>query len=354
VTVEGGRHRGASILVVDDEEVVRDVLDRLLRRALAEKFSRDRMIGKSAAMQEVFALIDQVAPSRSTVLIEGESGTGKELVAHAIHARSDRAGGSFVVVPSGNMPADLLESNLFGHTRGAFTGAVAAKKGLFEVADAGTIFFDEISTVQPEVQAKLLRVLQEKEFLPLGATRPVRADARIVAATNVDLLEGVRKGTFREDLYYRLNVIAIRLPPLREREGDVPLLAEHFVRLYSAENGKTIRGLSRAAMERLLDHSWPGNVRELEHAIERAVVLCRSAEIDADLLPEGLGRTTGGAAALPGEADAPLQESLERYERALIERTLARTGGVQKRAAELLGLKPTTLHEKIKRLGIRV
>jgi len=333
-----------------DQRALREE-NRTLRRALAEKFSRDRMIGKSAAIQEIFALIDQVAPTRSTVLIQGESGTGKELVAHAIHARSERAAGPFVVVPSGNMPADLLESSLFGHTRGAFTGAVAAKKGLFEAASGGTIFFDEISTVQSEVQAKLLRVLQEKEFLPLGSNRTVEVDARIVAATNVDLREMVRRGTFREDLYYRLDVITIQLPPLRARSGDVPLLAEHFLRLFAAENSRKINGLTREAMERLLAHSWPGNVRELEHAIERAVVLCRSSEIGVELLPP----TLGSDALLPPDAEhgMPLQGAVERFEKALIERTLRRTGGVQKKAAELLGLKPTTLHEKIKRLGIR-
>jgi len=305
-------------------------------------------------MQEVFSLLEQVAPSRSTVLVLGESGTGKELAAQAIHSRSDRADGPFVVVHSGNVPGELLESNLFGHTRGAFTGAVSAKKGLFEVADGGSIFFDEISTVKPDVQEKLLRVMQEKEFLPLGSTRNVRVDVRIVAATNVDLLDLVHEGRFREDLYYRLNVITVPLPPLRDRRGDVPLLAEHFVRLYAAENGKPIERVTPECMELLLDYPWPGNVRELENAMERAVVLCRGREITPDLLPETLrsaSRPMPSPAALP--EGVPFQEAVELFEKTMIERTLRTTGGVQKRAAEILRLRPTTLHEKIKRLGIK-
>jgi DNA-binding NtrC family response regulator len=326
--------------------------NRRLRRALSERHSRGRLVGKSAAMREVFALLDQVAPSRTTVLIEGESGTGKELIAQAIHAGSDRSRGPFVVVHSGNIPADLLESNLFGHTRGAFTGAVAAKKGLLEVADGGTVFFDEISTIRPEVQAKLLRVMQEREFLPLGATRSVKVDVRIVAATNVDLGEQVRRGEFREDLYYRLNVIKIVLPPLRDRHGDVPLLAEHFVRRFAAENGREAE-LAPEALERLLDYSWPGNVRELENAIERAVVLCRGPRIDVDLLPEPVRR--GSPAGAPSVPEAlPLQRAVEEYEKTIIERTLREAGGVQKKAAEMLQLRPSTLHEKIRRLGIKV
>jgi DNA-binding NtrC family response regulator len=327
--------------------------NRRLKQALAEKRVRAGLVGKSASMQEVFRLLEQVAPSRSTVLVQGESGTGKELVARAIHDGSDRADGPFVIVHSGNIPADLLESNLFGHTRGAFTGAVAAKKGLFEVADGGTIFFDEISTVRADVQAKLLRVMQEKEFLPLGATRSVRVDVRIVAATNVELRDLVQQGEFRQDLYYRLNVIAVVLPPLRERHGDIPLLAEHFVRQFAAENDRPVRRITAAALQRMLDYPWPGNVRELENAMERAVVLSRGPEIDVDLLPDALhGRPPSGAPELPEGVGLP--EALEDYEKSIIQRTLQRTGGVQKEAARILGLKPTTLHEKIKRLGIRV
>ena len=347
-----------------NEEVlslVRNALDqrslreenRSLKRALEEKFSRGEMVGRSPAMQEVFSLIDQVAPSRSTVLLEGESGTGKELAAQALHLRSERANRPFIVVHSGNIPAELLESNLFGHTRGAFTGAVATKKGLFEVAEGGTIFLDEISTIQPEVQAKLLRVMQEKEFLPLGAVRPVQVDVRIVAATNLDLYELVRKDRFREDLYYRLNVIAIRMPPLRDRRGDVPLLVEHFLLRYAAENRKPVPEPTATAMEKLLDYSWPGNVRELENAMERAVVLCRDRIMDLDLLPEMIrnGHPETPVPELP--RDVPLHDALEQFEKGIIERTLRQAGGVQKKAAEILKLKPTTLHEKIKRLGIK-
>jgi two-component system response regulator PilR (NtrC family) len=327
--------------------------NRSLRQALTEKFTQGNIVGKSPAMQEVFALIDRVAPSRSTLLVVGDSGTGKELVAQTVHARSPRANGPFVVVHSGSLPTELLESNLFGHTRGAFTGAVGAKKGLFEVADQGTIFFDEISTVQPEVQAKLLRVLQEKEFLPLGSTRSVKVDTRIIAATNVDLMDLVQEGRFREDLYYRLNVIEIRLPPLRGRRGDAALLVDHFVRIFAAENGKPIRGVTPDAMKCLVDYRWPGNVRELENAIERAVVLAPGRQIDVGLLPEavrsGVGPLTG-----PDLPDGvSLSEALEHYEKSLLERTLQRTGGVQKKAAQMLGVKPQTLHEKLKRLGIK-
>ena len=328
--------------------------NRSLRKALTQKHTQGNIVGKSPVMQEVFSLLEQVAPSRSTVLILGESGTGKELVAQTIHARSPRTDGPFVVVHSGSLPTDLLESNLFGHTRGAFTGAVSGKKGLFEVADGGTIFFDEISTVQPEVQAKLLRVMQEKEFLPVGSTTSVKVDARIVAATNVDLAHLVSEGKFREDLYYRMNVIQVQLPPLRDRRGDVALLADHFVRQYAAENGKAVSGLTAEAMKCLLDYSWPGNVRELENAIERAVVLTRAGKIQADRWPESVRSGAGGPLTGPGLPEGlSLSQALERFEKNILLRTLQRAGGVQKRAAEILGVKPQTLHEKIKRLGIK-
>ena len=225
-------------------------------------------------MRRVFELVRLAGPSKSTILVEGESGTGKELVARAIHTHSPRSGAPFVTVNSGSMPTDLLESNLFGHVRGAFTGAVANKKGLFEAAEGGSIFFDEIGTVSLETQAKLLRVIQEKEFMRVGSVETQKADVRIIAATNVDLKQMVAEGRFRDDLYYRLCVITIPIPPLRERREDIPLLAEHFVRLYASENSKTISGLHPDALRALLDYNWPGNVRELENAIERAVVLC--------------------------------------------------------------------------------
>jgi DNA-binding NtrC family response regulator len=329
--------------------------NRSLRKALQGKARLGGLVGKSRSMQELYRLIEQVAPSRSTVLIQGESGTGKELVAQAIHRKSGRPGEAFVVVNSGSIPADLLESNLFGHVRGAFTGAIQSKKGLFEVAGGGSIFFDEISTIKPEVQAKLLRVIQEKEFLPLGAVQSVQVEVRIIAATNIDLLDLVRSGEFREDLYYRLNVINIRLPPLRDRREDIPLLVEHFVAKYSAENDKAMRGIAPEALALLMDHSWPGNVRELENVIERGVVLASSPEIGVDLLPDSIQREGIRIPPLPlqGEGLFSFYETVENFEREIILETLKSVNGVQRRAAARLGLKATTLNEKIKRLGIQ-
>ena len=325
-----------------------------LKKALEERYRFERLVGKSRAMQEVYRFIEQVAGSRSTVLIQGESGTGKELVAHALHRRSPRAGKPFLVVNSNSIPTELLEDNLFGHARGAFTGAAGPKQGLLEVAHGGTILFDEISTVAPEVQAKLLRVIQEKEFLPLGALESRTVDVRILAATNEDLRTLVDAGRLREDLYYRLNVISITLPPLRRRLEDIPLLVEHFLARFNAENEKAIERVSTAVMERLLAHPWTGNVRELENVIERGVVLARGVEIDLDVLPRDLLQSVS----LPEVASLPegmsFYDAVSRYERQLIEAALRRTGGVQKQAAEILGLKPTTLNEKIKRLGIVV
>jgi len=252
------------------------------------------------------------------------------------------------------MPADLLESNLFGHVKGAFTGAVQAKKGLFEVANSGSIFFDEISTIKPEVQAKLLRVIQEKEFLPVGAVQSVQVEVRIIAATNIDLMDLVKRGDFREDLYYRLNVITVKLPPLRDRPEDIPLLVEHFIAKYAAENGRDVGGLTPDALARLLDHDWPGNVRELENVIERAVVLSRGGEIGLDLLPEALQRQGIRIPATSSlmEGRFSFYETMERFESEIIRESLRRGNGVQRRAAALLGLKATTLNEKIKRLKI--
>ena len=329
--------------------------NRSLRRALQGRTGSWGLVGKSRTMQTLYSLIEQVAPSRSTVLIQGESGTGKELVAHAIHERSGRPADAFVVVNSGSMPADLLESNLFGHVKGAFTGAVQAKKGLFEVANGGSIFFDEISSVKPDVQAKLLRVIQEKEFIPVGAVQSVQVDVRIIAATNIDLMELVRRGEFREDLYYRLNVITLTLPPLRDRREDIPPLVEHFVRKYAEENHKEVGGVSPEAMALLMDHPWRGNVRELENVIERAVVLSREPLIGADLLPEPIHRQAIRAPAVQGlmnEGEFSFYQTMEKFEREIITESLKRTNGVQRRAAALLGLKATTLNEKIKRLKI--
>ena len=324
-----------------------------LRRALEQRSKFEKIVGKSKPIQEVYRLIEQVAPSRSTVLIYGESGTGKELVAQAIHRRSTRADRPFVVVNSHSVPTELLEDNLFGHIRGAFTGANTSKPGLVEVADGGTILFDEISTVSPQVQVKLLRVIQEKEFLPLGAVESRKLNIRIVAATNEDLRVLVDQGRFREDLYYWLNVIRLNLPALRERIQDIPLLVGHFLEKYSEENEKDVRCVSIEVMERFMSYAWPGNVRELENVVERGVVLARGDEMGADLLPRELVEE----ATLPEAVTLPdgirFYDAVSRYERGLIEAALRRTGGVQKQAAEILGLKPTTLNEKIKRLGIQ-
>ncbi len=328
--------------------------NRRLRQELSKQYGLGRIVGKSEGMRKVFELVRLAGPSKSTILVEGESGTGKELVARAIHTHSPRSGAPFVTVNSGSMPTDLLESNLFGHVRGAFTGAVANKKGLFEVAEGGSIFFDEIGTVSLETQAKLLRVIQEKEFMRVGSVETQKADVRIIAATNVDLKRMVAEGRFRDDLYYRLCVITISIPPLRERREDIPLLAEHFVRLYASENNKKITGLHPDVLRALLDYGWPGNVRELENAIERAVVLCPGGTIGVELLPETVLQPDRSElpVRLP-ENGSTYKDLVEDYERRLVRTALRRTGGVQKRAAELLRMKPTTLHEIIKRLEIQ-
>src|SRR5579863_2959204 len=257
-----------------------------LKRALKQRYNFPNIVGKSEKMLAVLDLVTQVAPSRSTVLISGESGTGKEVIAKAIHSASTRAERAFIPINTGSIPVDLLESQLFGHVKGAFTSAISAKKGLFEVADQGTIFFDEISTVSPETQAKLLRVIQEREFMRLGGTETIKVDVRIIAASNENLLSLVREGRFREDLFHRLNVIAIALPPLRDRKEDIPLLVERFLEHFAKDNGKPPRHFSLAAMRMLMDYDWPGNVRELENVVERAIVLSVQDTMDVDLLPE--------------------------------------------------------------------
>jgi two-component system response regulator PilR (NtrC family) len=329
--------------------------NRALREQLRQRFGFANLIGKSKPMQKIFELIRLAAPSKSNLLILGESGTGKELVAKALHHHSRRAQGPFVTVNSGSMPHDLLESNLFGHIKGAFTGAIANKKGLFELATGGSIFFDEIGNVPLETQAKLQRVIQEKEFMRLGGTETVKAEVRIIAATNVDLESTVKDGRFREDLYYRLNVITLHLPPLRRRVEDIPLLARHFLAHYARENEKEIREISPRAMELLMDYAWPGNVRELENVVERATVLSTGPVLDVDLLPPTVrDRKTSFPAAAPVAPSNGLsfKEAVAAYERQLITKALRASEGVQKRAAELLRVKPTTLHEMMKRLKI--
>jgi DNA-binding NtrC family response regulator len=328
-----------------------------LRRALKERFGYDNIIGKSEKILKVLDLVTQIAASRSTILIQGESGTGKELIAKAIHLKSQRADKAFVAVNSGSMPVDLLESTLFGHLRGAFTSAVASKKGLFEVADQGTIFFDEIGTISLETQAKLLRVIQEKEFMRLGGIDTIKVDARIIAATNVDLKQMVDDGRFREDLYYRLNVINIQLPPLRERKEDIPQLVEFFTKKYCDENGKMIYRFSSEALKVLMDYHWPGNVRELENVVERAVVLSQSEIIGRDLLPEVVTSPSSRFATLssfPLGKNSSLFEIIDSFERRVIIEMLEQTGWSQTDAADNFRIPLSTLNQKIKRHGIEI
>ena len=326
-----------------------------LKDELRQRFSFANIIGKSPVMKDVFELIKAAAPTRSTILLQGESGTGKELVARAIHVNSNRAEAPFVTVNSGSLPPDLLESHLFGHVKGAFTGAVALKKGLFEAADKGTIFFDEISSISLETQAKLLRVMQEKEFMRLGGTETIRVDVRILAATNTDIERLIAEKLFRADLFYRLNVIKIEIPPLRDRKEDIPLLVKHFVEIYARENQKEVEGVSEDVLEMLDAHRWPGNVRELENLVERAVVLSRSRVITRTSLPPFLlGRETAAedeAGAAAGES-LDLRDRTQAFQKRIILAALRKTKGVQSKAAALLGVKATTLNEMIKRLGI--
>src|ERR1700732_2197031 len=338
-----------------------------LKRALKQRYNFPNIIGKSDKMLAVFDLVTQVAPSRSTILIHGESGTGKELIAKAIQSASPRADKAFIPINTGSIPADLLESQLFGHVKGAFTSAIASKKGLFEVADQGTIFFDEISTISPETQAKLLRVIQEREFMRLGGTETIKVDVRILAASNEDLMKLVREGRFREDLFHRLNVISLHLPPLRERKEDIPLLIERFLDQFCQENGKPPRAFTHGAMKLLMDYDWPGNVRELENVVERAIVLSTHESMDADLLPENVRtreivkgvrlQLAEFLPPMPGElglhATSPsLFDILEEVERRIIVDMLERTNWNQTEAAERFQVPLSTLNQKIKRLGI--
>ena len=325
-----------------------------LKRALKQRYSFDNIVGKSDNMLRLFDLISQVAPSRSTVLIQGESGTGKELIAKAIHANSPRRDKAFIPVNTGAVPSELLESTLFGHERGAFTSAVVAKKGLFEVADGGTLFLDEIGTMGMDMQAKILRVLQDRRFMHLGGTHEIQVDVRIVAATNVNLQQAVKEGRFREDLFYRLNVISLDLPPLRNRKQDIPLLVAHFLKFYAEENGFEPRQLSAETLRMLMDYEWPGNVRELENAIERGVVLSTGAAITPDLLPGQLRGNTYSTDLLEQKPDASLFDVMEDIERRIIADRLERCNWNQTEAAEYFRIPLSTLNQKIKRLSIEV
>ena len=330
--------------------------NRNLRQNIQERYHKfGNLVGRSPKMRQVFDLIIQAAPSRSSILIQGESGTGKELVARAIHANSSRSEQAFVAVNSGSVSPELLESALFGHVRDAFAGAVYPKKGLFDLADRGSIFFDEVGDVPPDTQARLLRVIQDREFTRLGAVESLTVDARIIAATNVDLRQMMEEGKFREDLFYRLHVITISLPPLRARKDDIPLLAQHFLNMYGDEDRKTGLELMPDALDLLTEYDWPGNVRELENVIERSVVLTAGPRISAELIPDHVRRAPSfhmPQFVVPPEGIS-FKDVITDFEKRLITSTLEAAGGVQKRAAELLHIKPTTLNEMIKRYDIR-
>jgi DNA-binding NtrC family response regulator len=324
-----------------------------LKRALKQRYNFENIVGKSEPMLRIFDLVAQVAPSRSTVLLQGESGTGKELIAKAVHANSPRKDRPFVPVNTGSMPGDLLESTLFGHVRGAFTSAIASKKGLFEVADRGTLFLDEIGSMSMETQAKILRVLQDRKFMHLGGVQELQVDVRIIAATNVDLKQLCSEGKFREDLYYRLNVISIDLPPLRQRKEDIPLLVELFIRRFAGENARPVTQITQEALRVLLDYSWPGNVRELENVVERAVVLSTGTQIGVDLLPDAI-RGRMSITALQHQPDASLFDIMEECERRIIIDMLEKSNWNQTEAAEHFHVPLSTLNQKIKRLNIEI
>ena len=318
--------------------------NRSLQRRLDALAEAGEVIGESPAIRGVLALVRQVAPTSATVLIQGESGTGKELVARALHDLSRRRGKPFVRVNCAALPENLLESELFGYEKGAFTGAVGRKEGRFQLADGGTLLLDEVGDLSLLTQAKLLRVLQEGEFEPLGATRTVKVDVRVVAATNQDLSQLVKEKRFREDLYYRLQVITMTVPPLRERREDIALLAQYFLRRFAAKNHRELDGFTEAALARLIDHPWPGNVRELEHAIERAVILGRGPLVDVGDLPEAVSQTEPSARVIA----IPLGMPLEEVEQRLIEETLRQTKGNKELAAKLLGIASRTIYRKLK------
>jgi DNA-binding NtrC family response regulator len=336
------------LVIVIDRALERRRLRReagLLRARLSERFRIQSIVGSSPPMQKVFETVLQVAPSRASVLVTGESGTGKELIAAAIHEHSPRAAGPFVKLHCAALAETLLESELFGHERGSFTGAAARRDGRFQQADGGTLFLDEIGEISGSVQVKLLRFLQEREFERVGGNQTIKVDVRIVAATNRDLMQRVKDGRFREDLFYRLNVVSIEVPPLRYRPSDIPLLATHFLRKYAAEDGKALTGFSDEALERITRYAWPGNVRELENAIERAVVVCRGAEIlESDLAPSVVAGAAASRDGLPTVPGATLAE-LERY---AILRTLEHTGGSTSRAAEMLGISPRKIQYRLR------
>ena len=349
--------------IIDDE--IRLVIERALqqqslirenqslREALDLRFGLGNIVGHDYKMLKIFDLIEAVADSRTTVLIQGESGTGKSLLARSIHHHRERRDKPFVEVSCGALPESLLESELFGHVRGAFTGAVADKEGKFKAADKGTIFLDEISSATPALQVKLLRVLQEKQFEPVGSNKTQKVDVRVILASNEDLMKAVQAGKFRQDLFYRINVVTLQLPPLRERLGDIPLLANHFLKHYRRELKKDVAGFTDACLQTLQRYGWPGNVRELENVVERAVVLTRRRHIDANDLPEHLLEQSGPPAPAEGiYRPTSLKKALEGPERQIIEQALRANNWNRQLTAQILEINRTTLYKKMKRYGL--
>ncbi len=361
--MKSGAYDYVSKPIIDDEMrmVIRRALEErslrdensALRRRLDMRYSFDSIVGRDHRMQRIYDTIESVAPTRATALVTGESGTGKTLIARALHHNSPRRDAPFVEVNCGALPETLLESELFGHKRGAFTGAHADKLGKFAAADRGTIFLDEINNASPMLQMKLLRILQDKEFEPVGGNDTMRVDVRVVLATNLDLAKEVEKGNFRRDLYYRINVVSLHMPPLRERVSDIPLLAQHFLAHFAKENGKRIEGIDDEASEVLVRYPWPGNVRELENCIERAIVLTRNERITIEDLPPAL-REEAASAPAPLEAGrvVPLKEALEDPERRIIEHALRTYGGNRQDTARALDINRTTLFNKMRKYDL--
>ncbi len=337
-------HKALDVRALEDE-------NRELRAELGRRYEFDNIIGRSGAMQEIFATIERVAPTRATVLLAGESGVGKDIIARAIHFHSPRRDRPFVKINCSALPENLMESELFGYEKGAFTGANATKPGKFEQADTGTVFLDEIGDVPPAIQVKLLRVLQEREFERLGSNKTRHIDVRIVAATNADLRAALEQGTFREDLYYRLNVVPMNIPPLRERKEDIPFLAEHFVRKLAPPNGSAVESITEEAIQRLLGYHWPGNVRELENVIERSLVLCTGKRLEAqDIRLDSAPRAPRQPAA--EQYVLPEGMTLDEYEQAIIREALRRAEGNKSQAARMLGLTRNALRYRLSQMGI--
>jgi two-component system, NtrC family, response regulator AtoC len=326
--------------------------NRQLKEELGRRYEYDNIIGRSEAMQEIFATIERVAPTRATVLLAGESGVGKDLIARAIHFHSPRRDRPLVKINCSAIPENLMESELFGYEKGAFTGAVGSKPGKFEQADTGSVFLDEIGDVPAAIQVKLLRILQEREFERLGSNVTRHIDVRVIAATNQDLRAALEQGTFREDLYYRLNVVPMNIPPLRERKQDIPFLANHFLRKLAPDSGKEVDGISDAAMEKLVGYHWPGNVRELENVIERALILCRGSQLEADDIKLEMAPRARPAGDPNQHHFLPEGLTLDQYEQEIIREALRRADGNKSQAARLLGLTRNALRYRLTQMGL--